>query len=211
MGHIRKGILGGFSGKVGTVVGASWKQTMYMRSLPKNINDPKTLAQRRQRVKFALVIALLRPLTAVLRVGWKRYATHQSAFNAATAHALANAIVGEFPDFQVDYAKVMISKGSLTALETPAVACGGGHLTVSWDNNSGIGNAQATDKLLFAFINPAKNETVVRFNETERSEESFALNFPRWVGDRIHIYVGFVSDDGKEVSDSVCFTNIQIV
>jgi len=56
MGHIRKGILGGFSGKVGTVVGASWKTTSYMRSLPKKGNNPRTLAQRRQRSKFALVI-----------------------------------------------------------------------------------------------------------------------------------------------------------
>jgi len=211
MGHIRKGILGGFSGKVGTVVGASWKRTMYMRSLPKNINNPQTLGQRTQRAKFALVINLLRPLTAVLRVGWKRYATHQSAFNAATAHTLANAIVGTFPNLQIDYAKVMISKGSLTALETPAISSSGGNLTVSWDNNSGIGNAQATDKLLLAFINPAKNETIVRFNETERSEESFDLNLSRWVGDRIHVYIGFASEDGKEVSDSICFANIHVV
>ena len=31
MGTIKKGILGGFSGKVGTVVGASWKGISYMR------------------------------------------------------------------------------------------------------------------------------------------------------------------------------------
>ena len=34
MGTIRKGILGGFSGKVGTVVGANRRGTAYMRSLP---------------------------------------------------------------------------------------------------------------------------------------------------------------------------------
>ncbi len=32
MGTISKGILGGFSGKVGTVVGGSWKGIDYMRS-----------------------------------------------------------------------------------------------------------------------------------------------------------------------------------
>ena len=34
MGKINQGILGGFSGKVGTVVGGSWKGTAYMRGLP---------------------------------------------------------------------------------------------------------------------------------------------------------------------------------
>ena len=32
MGTINKGILGGFSGKVGTVIGGTWKGIDYMRS-----------------------------------------------------------------------------------------------------------------------------------------------------------------------------------
>ena len=35
MGTYNKGILGPFSGKVGTVVGASWRGKDVMRSLPK--------------------------------------------------------------------------------------------------------------------------------------------------------------------------------
>lgn len=31
MGTIKQGILGGFSGKVGTVIGGSWKGISYMR------------------------------------------------------------------------------------------------------------------------------------------------------------------------------------
>jgi hypothetical protein len=34
MGKISKGILGGFSGTVGTVVGGKWKGIDYMRSKP---------------------------------------------------------------------------------------------------------------------------------------------------------------------------------
>jgi len=209
MGHIRKGILGGFSGKVGSVIGASWKRTMYMRSLPKKTNS-QTLAQRTQRAKFALVINLLRPLTAVLRVGWKRYATHQSPFNAATAYTLANAIVGEFPNIQIDYKKVMISRGNLTPIQPPTLTGSSGKITILWKNNSGIGNAKPTDKLLLALINPVKNEVITRYDETERSKESFAIDLPHWTGDKVHIYMAFASDDGKEVSDSICYPNILI-
>jgi hypothetical protein len=35
MGIIKQGILGGFSGKVGNVVGGTWKGIDYMRVLPK--------------------------------------------------------------------------------------------------------------------------------------------------------------------------------
>ena len=211
MGHIRKGILGGFSGKVGTVVGASWKQTTYMRSLPRKTKNPRTLAQRRQMSKFGLAVALLRPLIAVLRIGWKLYAKHQTAFNACTAYTLANAIKGTFPNFQIDYPKVMISRGSLTPIQAPTIAGSSGKITISWNNNSGIGNAKPTDKLLLALVNPTKNEVVTRFNETERSEGTQPLSVPHWVGDKIHAYFGFVSDDGKEVSDSFCFPNLLIV
>jgi hypothetical protein len=64
MGTIKKGILGGFSGKVGTVVGASWKGIAYMRSLPQKVKNPRTTGQRSQRSKFSLALKLLQPLTA---------------------------------------------------------------------------------------------------------------------------------------------------
>lgn len=38
MGTIKQGILGGFSGKVGNVVGASWKGIDYIRSLPSSVS-----------------------------------------------------------------------------------------------------------------------------------------------------------------------------
>jgi len=38
MGKIEKGILGGFSGKVGTVVGGNWRGIDYMRSKGKRSN-----------------------------------------------------------------------------------------------------------------------------------------------------------------------------
>jgi hypothetical protein len=123
MGRIKKGILGGFSGKVGTVVGANWKSISYMRSLPQKVKNPRTLPQLKQRSKFTLVVNLLRPMLPLLRVGWKQYAHgRQSAFNAATSYTLANAIIGEYPDYKIDPKKVMISRGTLTS---PNNATGG--------------------------------------------------------------------------------------
>ena len=41
MGTIKQGILGGFSGKVGTVVGSTWKSVHYMRALAVSFSDPR--------------------------------------------------------------------------------------------------------------------------------------------------------------------------
>jgi len=211
MGRIKKGILGGFSGKVGTVVGANWKTISYIRSLPQNVKNPRTVGQVRQRTKLALVVALLKPLITVLRIGWKLYAKRQSAFNACTAYTLANAIAGTFPNFTIDYSKIMISRGNLPKVQSPLAPSNiGGMLRFSWQDNSGVGNAQATDKLLFVAINPAKNETVTMYGDAQRSTKELQFAIPRWLGDKVHVYAGFVSEDGKEVSDSHCITNVSV-
>ena len=45
MGKIKQGILGGFKGKVGTVIGASWNGIAYMRGLAQSVKNPKTEEQ----------------------------------------------------------------------------------------------------------------------------------------------------------------------
>jgi hypothetical protein len=64
MGKIKQGILGGFKGKVGTVIGASWNGIAYMKGLPQSQKDPKSAAQMRQRAFFREVQNLVGQLTA---------------------------------------------------------------------------------------------------------------------------------------------------
>ncbi len=64
MGKIKQGILGGFKGKVGTVIGASWNGIAYMKGLPQSQKDPKTAAQMRQRTFFKEVQNLVSQMTA---------------------------------------------------------------------------------------------------------------------------------------------------
>ena len=63
MGKIKQGILGGFKGKVGTVIGSSWNGITYMRGLPQSQKDPKTAAQIAQRDFFREVQDLVGQLS----------------------------------------------------------------------------------------------------------------------------------------------------
>ena len=63
MGKIKQGILGGFKGKVGTVIGASWNGIAYMKGLPQSQKDPKTAAQMAQRNYFREIQGLAGQLT----------------------------------------------------------------------------------------------------------------------------------------------------
>ena len=51
MGKISQGILGGVSGKVGNVVGGSWKGIDYLKIMPASVANPQTPAQMDQRSK----------------------------------------------------------------------------------------------------------------------------------------------------------------
>lgn len=94
MGTIKQGILGGFSGKVGTVVGSSWKGISYMRGRAQSVRNPRTEGQMEQCSKFAQVLELLKPITAYVRIGFKTYAKQQTAFNVVMAYNVKNAFSG---------------------------------------------------------------------------------------------------------------------
>lgn len=56
MGIIKQGILGGFSGKVGSVVGTSWKGRAVMKALPLSVANPQTFEQTENRTQFKGVV-----------------------------------------------------------------------------------------------------------------------------------------------------------
>ena len=63
MGKIKQGILGGFKGKVGTVIGASWNGISYMRGIAQSHKNPKTAGQLAQRAFFKELQGLVGQLT----------------------------------------------------------------------------------------------------------------------------------------------------
>ena len=63
MGKIKQGILGGFKGKVGTVIGSSWNGIAYMKGLPQSVRNPRTDAQVQQRNFFKELQGLVSQLS----------------------------------------------------------------------------------------------------------------------------------------------------
>ena len=203
MGTIKQGILGGFSGKVGTVVGSSWKGLSYMRGQAQSVKNPRTAKQMAQRDKFALALSFIRPIQSFIKVGFKTYAVHQSEFNAAMSYTLKNAIKGTYPSFTIDFAQAMVSRGSLAKPLNIQKQNNDNEIAVSWQDNSGTANALDTDFAMIMAYNADKQEAVYDMTSTCRGDEGSSLRYPSdWAGDTVHIYLAFVSEDGTLVSDS---------
>jgi hypothetical protein len=211
MGKISQGVLGGFSGKVGNVVGGTWKGIDYMRIKPSNVSNPRTAGQVDQRSKFTITLRFLQTMTDFLRVGFKMYANKMTQFNAAMSYNLNNAITGTYPNFLIDYANALVSRGGLTGALNSGVSSSGGLVEFTWDDNSGSGSAKPTDKALLVVYNPAKDQTIYDSAGVVRSTTSQTLAMPNdFIGDDVEAFIGFISEDGKEVANSVYIGSVTV-
>ena len=136
MGKIKQGILGGFKGKVGTVIGASWNGIAYMRGLPQSVKNPKTAAQQSQRAFFAEVQDL---------VGQLSYEQLLFLFpNTEQGMSRRNALVKQLAAFQivendekhVDLADIAsIGNAPTDDLPDVTVTASRSNLTITWDTD----------------------------------------------------------------------------
>ena len=117
---------------------------------------------------------------------------------------MGNAITGNYQDYRIDYSRVLVSSGSLTPPINVQAGIADRSVLISWDDNSTSGFAYPTDRALAIVINPDKVKSVCKIAGAPRSGCMETLNIPAdWTGDQVEVYLGFISDDGKDVSDSV--------
>ncbi|MGG5487100.1 DUF6266 family protein [Gaetbulibacter sp. PBL-D1] len=205
MGKISQGILGGLSGKVGNIIGGSWKGIDYIRIKPSSVANPRTEGQVNQRNKFTVTLEYLQPNKEFLKVGYKSFATKKTEFNAAMSYVLNNAVSGTAPNFTIDYANALLSRGTLSgALNATTDLATAGQISFSWDDNSTEGNANATDKAMVLVYNPSKKESMYILDGAVRTVGSQVVTIPgTYAGDTVELFMAFVSEDGAQVSNSL--------
>lgn len=205
MGTYNKGILGPFSGKVGTVVGANWRGKDIMRSLPKKTNRTPSEMQLLQRELFTAVSEFLTPISPVLSLYFGRRGGEQSRRNQAMSYHMKEAVQFVDPNFEILYNKVQIAKGDLLGVQNPVIATNAGNEVIfSWDDNSGQGSAKATDKLVVVIYAPAENLYYTQLSAADRSVGSVTLTLPAYFdGLEVQSWITFAAADEKSYATSV--------
>lgn len=208
MGEIKQGILGGFSGKVGTVIGSTWKDVSYMRAMAISVSNPRTPKQQTQRGKFAMSLNFLRSITPYVREGYKTYALKCTPFNAAMSYNLRYAISGSAPDLAINYEHALVARGSLMPVFNASAFVADGKLTLTWKDNSKMGDAEADDMAMPLVYNKARGEAVYDLNAAARADATAELALPdNWADDALAVYLAFRSADGTRVTNSICLKN----
>ncbi|RZK40705.1 MAG: hypothetical protein EOO61_06355 [Hymenobacter sp.] len=210
MGKIESGISGSFSGKVGPVVGCTWKGVPYMRGLPKKRTSVATGAELANRKRFADMHKWLKPLLSVLRIGFKGYSPRLEGFLAAKSYLLRYAIEGEYPNTTINPAKVKLSHGDLPLAENLNVAyqVTSEELVFSWDPST-PNNASSRDQVMmvayFTGLGEAISVTSGAFRQTGTDKLQLSGNL---LGHQAEVYIAFISEDRQKQSDSVYLGSI---
>jgi hypothetical protein len=204
MATFDKGILGGFSGKVGNVVGARWRGKNVMRSLPTRGNYIPTELQLLQRERFTTVVEFVSPIKGILSEYFGKKQGDKSTYNLATSYHLKNALIEIPGGFAMDYQKVLISKGDLRDLDTPAAATAANQVVnLSWVDNSGQGNANPLDQLIVVFYAPDLNVFQTYEYISAREDESAQVTLPAFLaGAEVHVWATLVTETHKEAANS---------
>jgi len=172
MGVILQGILGGFSGKVGPVVGGKWKDIDYMRSyvIPSN---PNTASQQAVRTTFALLVQNARSvLTTICQPFIDPFQSAMSGFNRFIQ---MNYDVFAAADKLTSASKV--TEGTLTGNDISSATYDDPGATISWTENTG-GNVESTDYMLGAVYDEGEQMIYVSTTPVARSVGTISVPIP---------------------------------
>ncbi|WP_256002754.1 DUF6266 family protein [Pedobacter deserti] len=201
MARIKKGILGPFSGTIGTAVGYELKGQGVMRSRPR-VNKKRKVSDPEQsnRDWFKVLQHWLQPITPFLRIGFKNYAETFEGFLGAKSYNSKVARGGEYPEIWVDPAKALVSYGHLSQADQAGADCAKPNtITVNWSG----GEQVAMEKAMILLYNIENRHAYIDTAAAWRAKGTFDFELsPTDVGRVFHVYLAFVTIDQTHQSNS---------
>ena len=190
------GLLGGYAGKIGPVVGYLWKGKWCVRTIPQQVRNPRTEAQMEHRTIFAEGVRLAGKMRWAVNIGFKALSdamgmTPQNLFVSANQQAFSM-VDGRF---EVDYARLSVADGPVApvAIEEWNVDAGN-VLTVSFEKNPLRLSCSAHDNVYVWVWCPEAGEGYLT-NPVYRRMKGLSTLLPDFFeGKEVHVYA-FVQDD----------------
>ena len=188
---------GAISGKHGSAVAVTRKDgTTYIRMYAKPSN-PRTDKQQAHRAKFALSSKALVPFNPI----FKDTIGITNGISTARSHTFKNAIVGEYPNFSVEYEKLMFSFGSLEKLHNASATSSDGVVTINWDFNK-MYNCHGDDNINLVVFNKESSQAIHIKDVALRSDKVSKINIQdSWSNSELYFWAYVTSSDN--ISDSV--------
>lgn len=207
MAKLPKGILGPLSGKVGPVVGATWRGVAYIRARPrkkKRKKKVKSTAQLANEAKFKFANRWMVPFHPYLIIGFQNMPEDKPAISMAFSVNYHQAVIGSYPDFEIDFSKVVLSTGDLPNLYMPVIMLSApDQVALSWQQKSEAG-VSFDDQVMLVLYNRELELADGFIGGIKRSGGKCSFRFdPRLTGKALDVYVSVTSADRKKIAGSL--------
>ena len=199
MGRLDKGLLGGYTGKLGTTVGSTWKGINVVRTYQPNVANPRSDKQVEHRSLFSHVTELGSLLLAdVIKPLWDRNAKQMSGYNAfIQANMLAAAT-----EKKLTPEKFVLSKGRIGSTNID-VHIEESMLGVQWDSDVLPVFGKVSDMAFVIVFDGSMNILEYSAGEVNRGTRSVIFRHDGSLhGSAESVVVAFLSVDGKLSSNT---------
>ena len=212
MATLSKGILGGFSGKVGPVVGATWRGMDVIRSRPKSSKRTPSERQLEQQLKFKLAISFLQPIKNIQSRFFGSGSGVKSRVNLAVSYTISEAIqmVAGLPE--LIYNKVLITRGELTSFQNAVLTTQpGGVLHLEWEDNSTQGDAAPKDQVSIVCYCAELNNWEIYEGIVMRSDLMADVTLPAYcLGKTMEVYA-FLNNEKQTAASTSLYLGQHVV
>ena len=212
MATLSKGILGGFSGKVGPVVGATWRGMDVIRSRPKSSKRTPSERQLEQQLKFKLAISFLQPIKNIQSRFFGSGSGVKSRVNLAVSYTISEAIqmVAGLPE--LIFNKVLITRGELTSFQNAVLTTQpGGVLHLEWEDNSTQGDAAPTDQVSIVCYCAELNNWEIYEGIVMRSDLMADVTLPAYcLGKTMEVYA-FLNNEKQTAASTSLYLGQHLV
>lgn len=195
-----KNLLGSASGRIGNVITYEMYGKCYMRSLPGQYHDRKSVRQLAQRQRMQLVNALLCPYKEVLRITFQHQANGRSAFQAANSYNLLHAIEGAYPKQYVNYSKALVSMGKVPLPSYAEIRQEPGGILITWHNEL---QASPSDTLMVIANRRGEFNTAYKHTAVARKEGSYFWDIDLVEGKLYDVWMVFRDYRERDFSNSL--------
>jgi hypothetical protein len=192
-----------FTGTLGNVVGYYYKGKYCLRSRPVRKNKTISPAQAKTRERFSITNKFVRCLSPLLAISIPDN-KKMTKSNIVTSHIMRNAIEDAYPGFRINYNKVFVSKGHLGQAWSEKARSESGNVIFTWEDNSKHyrGNAKAGNKAILVVYCETLNQCAYSINVFNRSDGNATIPVLQFLGYKVETWIGFISADGKLISNS---------
>ncbi|WP_285008772.1 DUF6266 family protein [Pedobacter faecalis] len=199
------GPLGHHQGKVGNIVYYMLNGQPVARNIGRSTKPP-TEDQKQHRRKLKVVNTFLKTFKDFINIGFQGLTrgTKQNAFNLASKANFHHILKGEYPDYQIDYSRLMLSQGPLKPAANASVKVEGDGLLFNWETDPMMLYAESTEQAMLLAYFPEEEQQINTPFGALRQSGTAVLPLPENLREAyMEVYISFISADRSQVADSV--------